>query len=196
MHTPAAAVMHNPSPNSCKAPPECTAYWCLLSYTSGPLRLTVSPAPWSSEQQYFWKMNPTATHWCFMFQLAAADYRDTDDLFFFLPPSSQHQYSLLSKTLITHQYVYPVGGIGSFFLWRITPYLKAQLSNMVKQMLRKRNSEQMGEKKAKLGSFSVIDVFSRAVTGSSGYYPEGLSDWPAGCFHGSSVSDNWTKGFH
>lgn len=57
-------------------------------------------------------MNPKVTHWCFIFQLAAAENRDTDDLFFFLPASLQLcQYSLLSKTFITQHSVYPVGEV-------------------------------------------------------------------------------------
>lgn len=36
----------------------------------------------------------------------------------------------------------------------------------------------------------------RCFWSRSGCHLEGLSDWPAGCFQGSSESDKRTKGFH
>lgn len=45
----------------------------------------------------------------FIFQPAAAEYRDTEDLLFSLLPLQICHYSLLSKTFITQHSVYPVG---------------------------------------------------------------------------------------
>lgn len=91
-HIPTAATRGQLPSKFFKVPPECAAYWCIFLYTSGRFALvwlryceSCSALP-SSEKLYFRKTNPTATQWCFIFQLAAAEYRDTHDLFFFFLP--------------------------------------------------------------------------------------------------------------
>lgn len=75
------------------------------------------------------------------------------------------------------------------------------LSNMISCRYNKgwvREKESRRDRKGKktsdgsVWSMSLLQQWQKC----SDHYLEGLSDWPAGCFHGSSESDNWTKSFH